>query len=170
MPERLTETAIELRRDINQLTLALPDHRRAVDKANRRAKWAIITAIVGITVGLCATIYAVDARDTAKVANTTADEVRLLQEQLKADTAAVRVAACIQFNDQRNDVRNAITDGILAFQPDGVPLTGQQQVLLNKYALRVASQLDFRDCSPEGIAEYYRNPPVDPAVVPPTTR
>lgn len=136
-------------------------HRVAVEKANRRSKAGIIAGIVGITVGIASTLYALNAHDTA-------NDVRDLQEQYQADSAQARLSGCIQYNVQRFEIRVAVKDALLALAPPGTPLSDSQKATLERYNGEVDAKLPYRDCSPAGLEQYFKRPPEDPAVA--TTR
>jgi hypothetical protein len=155
MPQELARTAHELGQDLRDLTQAMTDHRRAVEKADQRSKAGIIAGIIGIMVGLLATIYAINADETA-------DRVSDLQEQVAADQEEARHSACIQFNVQRNEVRGALKASLLTLAR--APITPEQQIIVDKYNTEVDESLPYRDCSEDGIAAYFKTPPKDPAL------
>lgn len=132
-------------------------HRRTVEKANRRSKAAIVGLIVALATAAAATVYAVKAHDLSL------DQVRL-QEQFVIDRDAARIAACTNSNVEKLAVRLAVQRSLLTLARPGVPITPEQQTTIDAYNKAVNDGLPFRDCSPGGIAAYYRNPPSDPAV------
>lgn len=150
MPDNLTRAAEELRDDVRHLSDALEHHRVAVEKADSRAKVGICIGLVGVALVIAAIWLSLVTREDA---NDRADE-----------TARARVSSCAQFNVQRNEIRTAIKDALLALAPPGVPLTETQQATVARYAREVDAKLPYRDCSPAGIDAYFKAPPSDPAL------
>lgn len=140
---------MELSQDIRDLAPAMERHRQTVLRADRRSKAGIIFGIIGVSVAVVATIYAIDARD--------------LQQEYERDQANNRVSACIQFNAQRNEIRQALKDALIALAPPDRPLTPTQQATVDRYAAEVDLKLPYRDCSPAGLEAYFKAPPADPA-------
>ena len=156
MPEdQLRIIAEGLRHDVQKLAPAMERHRVAVEKANRRSKIGVIVAIIGISVGSLGLFVGYNARETA-------DEVEMINNARAAEQQEVRVASCIQFNAQRNEVRAAVKDALLALVPPGTPLSETQQETVRRYNAEVDNKLPYRDCSPAGITEYFKKPPTDP--------
>ncbi len=94
-----------------------------------------------------------------------------------ADQDAARYSACVEANVRELGDRNGALNAALVtfgFTEEG-PLTEADRTrivllmpaeLQDRYAdLAEQTEIDnkFRDCSPEGIDEFYRNPPADPA-------
>lgn len=132
-------------------------HRQTVLRADRRSKAGIIFGIIGVTVAIIATIYAISARDTSR-------DVKELNEAVIADRADARVAACVQYNVQRDEVRRAVKDALVALAPPSQPLTPAQREVVDRYAAEVDAKLPYRDCTPAGLDAYFKNPPTDPAL------
>lgn len=156
MPEQLTQEARALRVDVRNLATTLEVHRQTVISANRRSKYAIIGMIVGIAVAVIATMYAANARELST-------DVRGLQNAAAADTTQARTSACIQFNAQRAEIREAIKSSLFALVPPNVTPTPAQLATFDIYNRSVDAGLPYRDCSPAGLAAYFKSPPSDPA-------
>lgn len=134
---------------IDELSDELKAHKPILVKSNRRANAATVVGIVGVVgvaVGAVAIFSNANRLDDAEASRTSA-----------------RVVACVQANLYTDKVRTALVAGLLTFIPDPEHPTPQQQQAIDGYTNAVELILDYRDCSPEGIAAYYANLPPDPA-------
>lgn len=122
--------------------------------AKRAAVIGVIVGAVGVSIGIGALTYGLDARATAR------DIVDARSE--------ARVTACKNDNVRADGQRKAFHLSILTLVPLG-PLTPDQQKALDRYDAAVAVAVPFRDCSPQAIEAYYQAPPADPALNPTTT-
>ncbi len=80
------------------------------------------------------------------------------------------MSACIQFNAQRAEIRAALKDSLVTLVPDPAAISENQRAQLDRYSTSVDAKLPFRDCTPSGLEQYFKNPPADPALTPTTTR
>lgn len=152
----MTERLIDMMDDLRD---ELVDTRPLVEKALARSRRATWVAAAGIVVCLIAAALAVDAHlaaDRAQRAIERADEL----------TLTARIAGCVRDNVVAAKTRSALVDGLLVFVPDPAALTAEQRARVDAYTAAVINGLDFRDCSPAGIAADIANPPVDPATLP----
>lgn len=88
----------------------------------------------------------------------TVASLRATVRQQNADRAAARVAACINANDERAQVRQAFVKSVMAVIPAN-PTPDQAakvETFLDAYRKGVLAGLPDRDCSPAGIDSYYK--------------
>lgn len=100
------------------------------------------------------------------------------QAQQRTDDAADnRAAACVQSNVEQQGDRDSALNGALVtfgFAPGGsmtaedrerivAALGPELQARYRAVEQQAAADNPFRDCTPEGIAEFYNHPPADPA-------
>lgn len=120
------------------------------------------TKIVGgVTILFLSLFIALAAAITSLVlinrVNETAQD--LIQLRKEGNTAI-----CVASNVSRLAIRTAIKDSLLALVPPGTTLTDVQKATIARYNEKVDSLLPYRDCSPEGIEEFLKNVPPDPAL------
>lgn len=82
---------------------------------------------------------------------------------LNRERADRTTIACIYANATIKADRAAFINSLRALVPAGQELTDEQQMAIAAYTAAVEASKPYRDCSTEGIAAYYENPPVDPA-------
>lgn len=94
--------------------------------------------------------------------------VRHQQEQSADDRTAARRGACIQFNTNQKNTRDAIVFGLVeTFRPLTQPnRTADLDAFAKSLRANVDRQLPYRDCSEAGIQKFLEDPPPDPATTP----
>lgn len=162
---------------VDSLEHELRDHRNELRSYKETLTKKVVRATIAVTIALTGLVFALIGDVVAVVvavdSHNTADRVSQIVASSEIDRAQAREAACIQSNKTIEALRGAIPSALLAFVPnpehlaDGAllaTLTPEQRKAFDGYAAKTAAQLQFRDCSTNGIAEYYRNPPRDPAL------
>lgn len=160
------------RLDFNELVVSLgraSEEMNAVKEqlrvANHRSALAKNVAVVGMVIGVFGIAVGTGGLIYAERANNTADEVQQIQEERAADQVSSRLASCVQQNVQTQRVRSALIAGVSVLTPQNGEDGRSERVatFINLYTKTVEKQLPFRDCSPNGIARYFEDPPGDPA-------
>lgn len=154
---RLEATLREHRVEMETVEGDLRANERATSSANRVAMVATVAAIVGVVVGLVGIGVAVDGRSTANT-------VRGIQKAQIADRKDARTSSCVQANVATKSNRAALVDALIAVLPPGTTPTEAQQAIVERYRAQVEESLPYRDCSDKGIADYFEDPPADPAI------
>lgn len=141
---------------VARLEQSLKEHRAEMHKVERDIRhltWYLAVVAVFTVVAIVATAAAVkltfDTRDSAA--------------RRAADMREGRISSCVQQNVQTQRAREAQASSILALADDPAHLTPEEQALAAAYRQRVEEALPYRDCTPQGIAEYFEDPPADPA-------
>lgn len=142
--------------DIGDLEEAMTRHRVTVLAADKRSRRARLTALLGTVVAACGLLAAIMAISFGVRADDRADRA-------ERDRQERTVAACVQANVTLQSIRSALVKSIIALVPPGTTLTAAQLATIDAYTVAAARELPYRDCSPEGLATYYKNPPKNPA-------
>lgn len=153
MPESTPPSTAQVDRlisSIGDLQRELAATRAVVEKAASRSRSAILLSVISIALLMVSFGVVLSNRASVEASNEVRDEARRV--------------ACVRENISIVDTREAISGSIIALAPPGTSLTDEQEARIAAYAERVSELLPFRDCSPEGVAAYYENPPPDPAV------
>lgn len=156
---RFFERIDSLTLDMVDLKTSLVKTRESVDRVDERAGqmrkvgWASLgTGLVSLIVAALALI---GAGNTRQDADDRADE-----------QAQARVSACIQFNAQRQELRETFVGSLVAIMdlnpPDTPEEDQRRSTIVSTYRGTVEAQLPYRDCSDGGIDRYLSNPPADP--------
>lgn len=140
--DRLIDTIAALQEEL-EIT------RLAVVRSSKRSFAAMVLAVASIGLFVVSLLTVISNRDAIHASNEIRDEARIV--------------ACVQENVRTATLHAKLPETIVALAPPGTALTPDQQARVDAYAKSVALGFPFRDCSPEGIAEYHRNLPVDPA-------
>lgn len=136
-----------------RLDKSLTDTREALTRRIVRASLAVALALLA---ALGAVVIGARARATA-------NDLSEFVSDVEADRAAARVSSCVQANATTESQRAAMVGALRALAPPG-SLSPSGQAALDKYEDEVDARLPYRDCSPAGIAAFFKDPPVDPAV------
>lgn len=120
----------------------------------------IVRASLAVGIALLAALGAVVIGARAQA---TSDDLSSFVSLVEADRAAARVSSCIQANATTESQRAAMVGALRALAPLGT-LSPAAQESLDKYEHEVEARLPYRDCSPAGLAAFFKDPPVDPAV------
>lgn len=135
--------------------------RIALVTADKRARWARSVAIVGVVAGIIGGAVGFFGVAVGVSAGATADE-------LAATRKESQVSACVQANLTTQRTRDALVAGVSVLtQPDPRRGANEQAAVdrfVVEYTRHVNRALPYRDCSADGIASYYENPPTDPAL------
>lgn len=115
--------------------------RKAEEDRTRWWRRLTVVAVVGSMLGLWASF---EARGAADTANDTL-------EQFEADRVARSEVACREANKDRESVNGILTNAVAAPRP--TPRTPEQRAQAE--AFLAANLRPLRDCSPEGIADYF---------------
>lgn len=170
MPEELTEAARALSHDVQELIPAMREHREVADRADRNAKRAIIGGILTAHIGLIAIIMGLFSYQTGQ-------DLRGDAAQREETTRVARISVCHEDNQRRDRIIaasvEAVASGLRALVPTPT-LTEQQETQLAAFRdaqhAKFEAEYPYRDCSPQGIADYYARPIEDPATHQTTTR
>jgi len=177
----LTEALEKLGVSLDEHSIKIRDAEIAVDRVSdeaaairRYGRWSIVAGAVCFCLALLVSAYAL------KVGSDTQDALKAVEEA----RFEARVSSCIQANKSTEGARlsqsatvlvftehfnTLIEDGIteqelIDFARDPHPfLTEREKVLYDARVLVVNATLPYRDCSPEGLDEFFRDPPADPA-------
>lgn len=85
-------------------------------------------------------------------------------DRFERDRKDRTLGSCVQWNANQRNTREAIINGLVdTFRP---LVTPGKEAQLEQFAAalrtNVEKQLPYRDCSPDGIEAFLRNPPPDP--------
>lgn len=134
--------------------------------ADKRARWARSVAIVGVVVGIVGGAVGAGGVIVGASAQATADD-------LAESRRETQQSSCVQANLTNQRTRQALIDGVEVVASPDARRTEAEQARVDRfvvaYTAKVNAALPYRSCTPEGIAAYFRNPPVDPALGPETT-
>lgn len=176
----LTTEVTALRRSVEQDRGERVEENRLRDKritwSRRMVVGSLLAAVLAIGVAVFAVVLAARFHHEATAAQASADAAKAAAataqaavDQANADRADRSRGSCIQFNVQQKATRAAnvqlLVEGFRPFvQPGDEAKLAQFQAGLESIA-QVA--WPYRDCSPAGIDDFLKNPPVDPATQPP---
>lgn len=141
---------------LGRLRASVDDNTAVTERIdNRFRRWRRLT-VAAVVIAFVGFVTALVARDAVDDANARLTDTKL--------------AACVQFNVQRQEVRAAMVEvaarSIVRLARDPANLTDSERALVDAYRLEASAaaveELPYRDCTPAGIADYYRNLPVDP--------
>lgn len=135
---------------IGDLQRELEASRAVVEKSHKRSRAAMILSALSIALIIFA--------GGAIVAN------RQAVNSIVAVREEARRVTCVQDNIATANRRAAISESIIALAPPGKVFTEEEKARVEAYTKKVIELSPFRDCSPEGIREYYEHLPADPAV------
>lgn len=150
----LVDTIEGLGREMTSLRVALAT-------TDRRARWSRSVAIIGVVAGIIGGAVGLGGVAVGVSARATADDLAKTRKD-------AQISGCVQSNLAIQRTRDALTAGVSVLtQPD--PRRGEvEQARVDRfvieYSKHVNNALPYRDCSEGGIAAYYENPPVDPAL------
>lgn len=162
------EQVDKLIKTIGSLELELVAHKKVIVDSEKRSRYAKKAAVIGLGVAIMGIFVGLLGYSAGNKAQKTADDVSALTQDINEDRGSQVIAACVNYNVQRAEVRAALKLSLRALAPvSDAELTERQRELLAVYNAAVDAGLPFRDCSPAGIAKYFEEPPADPATIAP---
>lgn len=134
---------------VDTLNKVLETHRGELNKAKNVAKTGVLVGIIGIFLALIGGVVGLQGRSLAR--------------DIQSSRVEATLSSCIQSNVATQGSRTALENGVLVFAKDPANLTPNEQRVAGLYKTQVEKALPFRDCSPEGLVKYFKDPPHDPA-------